>query len=85
MDYFPFAWIELAVTLPTLVALAAWQRRRPSLGTMLVAYSLTLFAAQFTSRYFNQNHFGFILFVLALGALVADVAPARTGADTSPR
>lgn len=85
MDYFPFAWIELAVTLPTLVALAAWQRRRPSLGTMLIAYSLTLFAAQFTSRYFNQNHFGFILFVLALGALVADVAPARTGADTSPR
>ncbi|HEX9101843.1 MAG TPA: hypothetical protein VF997_06550, partial [Polyangia bacterium] len=87
-DYFPFAWIQLVVAVPCLVALAAWQRRRPSLGTMLVAYALTLFAAQFTSRYFNQNHFGFILFVLALGALIGspsarepDVDAARTRPD----
>lgn len=84
-DYFPFAWIELAVTAPCLVALAVWQRRRGSLGAMLIAWALTLFAAQFTARYFNQNHFGFILFVLALGALVRDVDAARTRADTSPR
>ena len=87
-DYFPFAWIQIAVTLPCLVATAAWQRRHPSLGAMLLAYALTLFAAQFTSRYFNQNHFGFILFVVALGALLRsptepapDVAAARTSGD----
>ena len=84
-DYFPFAWIELAVAVPAMLALLAWQRRHPSLGAMLLAWALTLFAAQFTSRYFNQNHFGFILFVLALGALVGDVDGARTRADTSPR
>ena len=87
-DYFPFAWIELAVTLPVLAATLAWQRRHPTLATMLMAYALTLFAAQFTARYFNENHFGYIVFVVALGALVrsptetpSDVDVARTSAD----
>jgi hypothetical protein len=69
-DYFPFSWIQLVVGVPTLLALLRWQRKQASLGAMLVAYGLTLFAVQFTSRYFNQNHFGFILFVIALGALL---------------
>jgi hypothetical protein len=81
--YFPFAWIQALVTLPCLVATAAWQRRQRSLGAMLIAYALTLFAAQFTSRYFNQNHVGFIVFVLALGALVREGDGQR--ADDSPQ
>ncbi len=80
-DYFPFVWIQLAVTAPVLVACAAWQRRQATLGAMLLAFALTLFAAQFTSRYFNQNHFGFILFVLALGVFVRSPTEGERGVD----
>jgi 4-amino-4-deoxy-L-arabinose transferase-like glycosyltransferase len=73
-DYFPFAWIQLAVTLPVLIALMRWQRRQRSLGAMLLAFALTVFVAQFTSRYFNENHLGFIIFVVALGALMRQSA-----------
>jgi hypothetical protein len=64
---FPFWIFQLALGAPCLLYALRWLRREPSVRTLAIGYALTLFALQFSSRFFNQNHLGFILTVLGVG------------------
>jgi Glycosyltransferase family 87 len=70
--YFPFILFQAGFGIPVLLACLRWQRRENTTGVMLIGYSITLFSFQFFTRYFNQNHLAFIIFVLALGVLFND-------------
>jgi hypothetical protein len=64
---FPFWIFQIALGGPCLLYALRWLQREPSVRTLAIGYAVTLFALQFSSRFFNQNHLGFILSVLALG------------------
>lgn len=74
---FPFAAIEVAVASP----IAAWWLvrlwRRPTIGTLLGGYALTLLAFLFFGRYFQGNYLGFIAAVFTPVPFLAARAPVR--------
>jgi len=73
--YWPF-WIpQLLLSLPLLLALLWWQVRRNTLDRALWGYALFLTVFFFVSRFMNENYLGYILALLALGALIE--TPAR--------
>ncbi len=73
--YWPF-WIpQLLLSLPLLLALLWRQVRSNTLDRALWGYALTLSVFFFFSRFMNENYLGYILALLALGALVE--TPAR--------
>ena len=73
--YWPF-WIpQLLLSLPLLLALLWRQVRSNTLDRALWGYALFLSVFFFFSRFMNENYLGYILALLALGALVE--TPAR--------
>jgi Glycosyltransferase family 87 len=71
---FPFILFQAGFGIPILLLCLRWQRRENTTRVMLAGYAISLFSFQFFTRYFNQNHFAFIIFILALATLVSERA-----------
>jgi uncharacterized membrane protein len=69
-DKYPFWIFELIVGIPLLIVLLRWQRHRPTVSRMLIAYGAFAAALWFVSRFFNDSYIGAlsILFILAYAA-----------------
>ncbi|MCX7670269.1 MAG: hypothetical protein N2439_09375, partial [Anaerolineae bacterium] len=78
--YWPF-WIpQLLCGLPLLAALL-WRQARANTPTRaLWGYGLFLFVFFYVSRFMNENYLGYILALLALGALMEPVPAQPAGA-----
>ena len=73
LSYWPF-WIpELLIASPLLALGIAKQMRRNGIGTACWGYGLLLFGFLFASRFLNENYLGYILALLAIGALAPPV------------
>lgn len=69
LSYWPF-WIpELLIALPLLVLTVARQMQHNGLSAACWGYGLLLFGFLFASRFLNENYLGYILALLAIGAL----------------
>src|SRR5581483_1040534 len=71
---FPFILFQAGFGIPVMLLCLRWQRRENTRRVMFAGYAITLFCFQFFTRYFNQNHLAFIIFILALGTLVSERA-----------
>ncbi len=66
-DYFPF-WIFQAVVLVSLLVMFIPRLiKQPKVSLALFVGALMLFGNQYVARYFNVNHLGFILSLVAAG------------------
>ena len=71
LAYFPF-WIpEIVVSLPLLLFTLRRQWRENTLANVVWHGGVLFFAYAFASRFLNENYLGFVVAVLALGALAA--------------
>jgi uncharacterized membrane protein len=75
-SYFPFWIVQAIVCLPLLAYLLKRQARHNSLHSLLIGYSLLLFAFLYLSRFFYGPYVGFILALFALGYFCEHGAPA---------
>jgi len=66
-SYFPFWTIQVIICLPLLAYLLKRQAKHNSLHSMLIGYSLLLFAFLYLSRFFYGPHVGFALALFSLG------------------
>lgn len=76
--YWPFWLPQLLIAFPLMLALLWRQARDNSTGRALWNYGLLLFVFFFVSRFMNENYLGYILAVLAVGALTADDVAVQT-------
>jgi hypothetical protein len=72
----------LLLGLPLMAGLLWRQTRENTPARALWGYGLFLFVFFFVSRFLNENYLGYILAVLALGALAA-CAPVKKGRNRS--
>jgi hypothetical protein len=70
--YWPFWLPQLLIAFPLMLALLWRQARDNSAGRALWNYGLFLFVFFFVSRFMNENYLGYIVAVLAVGALASD-------------
>jgi hypothetical protein len=70
LDPFPFWILQLAFGVPLLLMLLRYQRRRNSVGTMLLCGSMFMFGIGFLSRFFQDNYVGFATVMIILGMLL---------------
>jgi len=80
--YWPFWLPQLLLGLPLMAGLLWRQARENTPARALWGYGLFLFVFFFVSRFLNENYLGYILAVLALGAL-AVCEPAKKGRNRS--
>ncbi|MGC8779419.1 MAG: glycosyltransferase 87 family protein [Anaerolineae bacterium] len=73
--YWPFWMPQLIIGLPLLVVLLWRQARDNTPARALWGYGLFLLVFFYVSRFMNENYLGYILALLALGALI-ETAPA---------
>jgi len=71
LDYFPFWILELAISLPLLVALLWRQKSHNTLKQALWGYAVVLLVFFYVSRFLNENYLGYILAFLALAVFIA--------------
>lgn len=87
-QHFPFWIFQAAFALPVF-ALALWRQvRENTLAVALAGYSLGLLAFQYFSRYFHDNHIGYLTAVLLLAYILdgsSRQGAARIGGERSPR
>lgn len=74
-SYFPFWIVQVIVCLPLLAYLLKRQARHNSLHSLLIGYSLLLFAFLYLSRFFYGPYVGFTLALFALGYFCEHGAP----------
>ena len=65
--YYPFWLWQLLFGLPLAVALFYWLRKSPTVWRLVVCYGIFTFVFWYFSRYFNNNHLGYLsmIFVVA--------------------
>ncbi len=80
---FPFGWLQLIFGLPALAALCGFQLKHNTLARLWFCYALFLFIISFFSNVFNDNHFGFIITLFAIGAFCQAPIDERSAGDES--
>ncbi len=66
---FPFEWLQLLFGLPTLFLFLRFQLRENSVARLWLSYALFFLVIAFFSNVFNDNHLGYFITLVALGAL----------------
>lgn len=61
--YYPFIIWQVFIGLPALVILFRYLRKQPNVQRLIVCYGLFLFVFWYFSRYFNNNHLGYLSMV----------------------
>ncbi|RJQ37734.1 DUF2029 domain-containing protein [Candidatus Microgenomates bacterium] len=66
-NYYPFQIWQIIICLPTLILLAIFLKRKPSVYNLIISYGIFLFVFWYFSRYFNNSHLGYLstLFITA--------------------
>lgn len=71
LDRFPFWALQLLLGIPLLLFLLRYQRRRNTIGSMLVAAGVFTFGMGFLSRFFQDNYVGYIAVLITMGVVMA--------------
>lgn len=68
-DQYPFFVWQAVIGIPVLVLFLKMNLSKAPVSGVLVGYATTLFAVWYTSRYFNNNHLGFLSTLYILGVV----------------
>jgi hypothetical protein len=67
--FYPFFILEAAISFPILILLIKWAKRQQSYAVIWFSYALWLFFFSYFSRFFNNNHLGYIINLVILGSI----------------
>ena len=70
LDPFPFWILQLLFGLPLLLWLLYLQRRRNTAGNLFILTATFIFGLGLVSRYFQENHLGYIVALSSIGLLL---------------